>query len=41
MNELAKINKIIERESGNPAVETLLVLDATTGFSFNDFINLS
>lgn len=31
MKELEKINKIIERESGKPAVETLLVLDATTG----------
>lgn len=31
MKELEKINKIIERESGSPAVETLLVLDATTG----------
>ncbi len=48
MNELAKINKIIERESGNPAVETLLVLDATTGQngvlqaeSFNDVTSLT
>ncbi len=31
MRELEKINNIIERESGNKAVETLLVLDATTG----------
>ncbi len=48
MNELAKINKIIERESGNPAVETLLVLDATTGQngvsqaqSFNEVASLT
>ncbi|MDQ3816055.1 MAG: signal recognition particle-docking protein FtsY [Armatimonadota bacterium] len=31
MNELAKIGRIIERESGHPPSETLLVLDATTG----------
>lgn len=31
MNELAKIHKIIEKELGKPAVESLLVLDATTG----------
>jgi fused signal recognition particle receptor len=31
MNELAKIARIIERETGQPAHETLLVLDATTG----------
>ncbi len=48
MNELAKLNKIIERESGNPAVETLLVLDATTGQngvsqaqSFNEVASLT
>ncbi len=31
MKELEKIHKIIERESGKPATEVLLVLDATTG----------
>ena len=31
MNELAKINRIIERESGASPQESLLVLDATTG----------
>ncbi|MHB9134637.1 MAG: signal recognition particle-docking protein FtsY [Armatimonadota bacterium] len=31
MEELKKINRIIERELGRPADETLLVLDATTG----------
>ena len=31
MEELKKINRIIERELGHPADETLLVLDATTG----------
>jgi fused signal recognition particle receptor len=31
MEELAKINRVIERELGRPADETLLVLDATTG----------
>ena len=31
MNELAKINRIIEKGLGTPAQETLLVLDATTG----------
>ena len=31
MDELAKINKVIERETPNAARETLLVLDATTG----------
>jgi fused signal recognition particle receptor len=31
MNELAKIARIIERETGRSAQETLLVLDATTG----------
>lgn len=31
MNELSKISKIISREVPNAAVETLLVLDATTG----------
>ncbi len=31
MDELAKIGRIIEREAGNSSVETLLVLDATTG----------
>ncbi len=48
MNELAKLNKIIERESGNPAIETLLVLDATTGQNgvhqaagFNDVTSLT
>ncbi len=48
MNELIKINKIILRESGFPPVETLLVLDATTGQNgisqasgFNDVTNLT
>ncbi len=31
MNELSKINKILEREYGEASKETLLVLDATTG----------
>ena len=31
MEELKKINRVIERELGRPADETLLVLDATTG----------
>lgn len=31
MKELEKMNKIIERESGKKAIETLLILDATTG----------
>ncbi len=31
MEELRKINRVIERELGRPADETLLVLDATTG----------
>ena len=31
MEELAKINRVIERELGRAADETLLVLDATTG----------
>ncbi|NEZ46058.1 signal recognition particle-docking protein FtsY [Clostridium niameyense] len=31
MNELSKINKIIDREYGEASKETLLVLDATTG----------
>src|SRR5699024_8400754 len=31
MNELAKVNKIIEREIPNAPHEVLLVLDATTG----------
>lgn len=31
MDELAKIGRIIEREAGDSSVETLLVLDATTG----------
>ena len=31
MNELAKIARIVERETGKPPSETLLVLDATTG----------
>ncbi len=31
MNELAKITRIIERETGAPPHESLLVLDATTG----------
>ncbi|HEY3376372.1 MAG TPA: signal recognition particle-docking protein FtsY [Armatimonadota bacterium] len=31
MEELKKINRIIERELGHPADETLLVLDGTTG----------
>lgn len=48
MRELEKINKIIEREAGVPAVETLLVLDATTGQngvsqaeSFNEVASLT
>src|SRR5207244_4424148 len=31
MDELKKINRVLERELGRPADETLLVLDATTG----------
>lgn len=31
MNELGKINRIIERETGNNVYETYLVIDATTG----------
>ena len=31
MNELAKINRVIDRELPDASVETLLVLDATTG----------
>ncbi|MHB0939253.1 MAG: signal recognition particle-docking protein FtsY [Armatimonadota bacterium] len=31
MEELKKMNRVIERELGHPADETLLVLDATTG----------
>ncbi|MEO6908779.1 MAG: signal recognition particle-docking protein FtsY, partial [Abditibacteriaceae bacterium] len=31
MNELAKISRVVEKETGNPPQETLLVLDATTG----------
>lgn len=31
MEELKKMNRIVERELGRPADETLLVLDATTG----------
>lgn len=31
MEELKKINRVIERELGHPADETLLVLDGTTG----------
>jgi fused signal recognition particle receptor len=31
MEELKKIHRVIERESGAPPAETLLVLDATTG----------
>ncbi len=48
MNELLKLNKIIERESGRPTAETLLVLDATTGqngvhqaAAFNEVANLT
>lgn len=48
MNELAKINKIIARETGKEPVEVLLVLDATTGqngvsqaSAFNEVANLS
>lgn len=48
MNELEKINRIIERESGRKADETLLVLDATTGQNaliqakqFNETVELS
>jgi fused signal recognition particle receptor len=31
MDELKKVNRVLERELGRPADETLLVLDATTG----------
>ncbi|MBV9469191.1 MAG: signal recognition particle-docking protein FtsY, partial [Abitibacteriaceae bacterium] len=31
MNELSKISRVIEREAGTPPLETLLVLDSTTG----------
>jgi fused signal recognition particle receptor len=31
MNELAKIARIVERETGKPPEETLLVIDSTTG----------
>lgn len=31
MNELKKLNKIVEKKLGKPAIESLLVLDATTG----------
>jgi fused signal recognition particle receptor len=31
MNELAKISRVVEKETGAPPQETLLVLDATTG----------
>ena len=31
MNELAKISRVVEKETGTPPQETLLVLDATTG----------
>jgi fused signal recognition particle receptor len=31
MQELMKINRVVERELGRPADETLMVLDATTG----------
>ncbi len=31
MKELEKINNLINRETGKPAIESLLVLDATTG----------
>lgn len=48
MNELKKLNKIIETKSGKPPVESLLVLDATTGQNgvrqaeaFNDLLNLT
>lgn len=48
MKELEKMNKIIERESGKRAAETLLVLDATTGqngisqaSSFNEVADLT
>lgn len=48
MNELSKINKIIERENGKPAIEILLVLDATTGqngvlqaLAFNEILKLT
>ncbi len=48
MNQLEKMHKIIERESGKKAVENLLVLDATTGqngvfqaSSFNEVTKLT
>jgi len=48
MNELGKVVKIIERESGKPPIESLLILDATTGQNgvdqaavFNKMLNLT
>ncbi|BDU67512.1 MAG: signal recognition particle receptor FtsY [Candidatus Tyloplasma litorale] len=48
MRELSKISQIIERSTGKPPIESLLVLDATTGQngviqaeSFNDIANLT
>lgn len=48
MNELKKLNKIVEKQSGKPVTESLLVLDATTGQNgvkqaeaFNEVTNLS
>lgn len=48
MQELEKINKIIEKETGKKTKETLLVLDATTGqngiiqaSAFNDIVKLT
>lgn len=48
MKELEKINSIIERETGEKPIETLLVIDATTGqsgvqqaYGFNELIDLT
>lgn len=48
MREIEKIKKIITRETGNLPIESLLVLDATTGQNgisqasiFNDFLSLT
>ncbi|MCA1596563.1 MAG: signal recognition particle-docking protein FtsY [Chloroflexi bacterium] len=48
MQELMKVNRVIERELGRPADETLMVMDATTGHNgvnqarqFRDAVKLS
>ena len=48
MNELKKINRIVEKQSGKEVAESLLVLDATTGQNgvrqaeaFNEVTNLT